>query len=342
MNNLLQQAVEQKLMAPALEATLDNLGLEEFQTRLLRQAMARPVGAIIVAGTCGSGVTTTLRTLLVEQLNVLYRNNKCVRIVEQDEFDIESSTTIVVPSDDSGSPFEQAMRLAMRLDPDVVHLGEVRDEESVKAMMSMSLSGHQVLTEVHASSALHIPLRLKCMGASPENLADHHGLSALVYQTLLGVVCPHCALDLEGAKQAATADHEREQMTRIEQVIDPALYAGLRFRNENGCECCRNGVIGRTWVGEVIIPDDTLRECFRQGMEVETFVHHRKQGGVIALEHGISKALRGIVDLRDVEYRLDLLIRMDEVDQLMGVDRGNEPFVIKADPLARHIAQASE
>ena len=341
MINLLQSALEHKLMAaPAVELTLDTLGFEDFQLSLLRQALAKPVGAIIVSGTCGSGVTTTLESLLVEKSQEIHRHNKCVRIVEHIEFDIDAASTVVV-TNGSSSPFEQALRLALRLDPDVVHLGEVRDKESVQALARMTMSGHQVLTEVHAHSALDIPVRLRSMGVSPADLADRHSLSALVNQALLGVVCPHCALNLDGAKQAATEGYEREQMEGIEQVIDPSLHAGLRFRNEDGCEHCQIGMIGRTVVAEVVIPDDTLRKCFSQSLGVEAFLHYRKQGGLTALEHGISKALRGIVDLRDVERRLDHLIRLSEIGQMMGVETGNESFVIKADPLARHLAQAS-
>jgi type II secretory ATPase GspE/PulE/Tfp pilus assembly ATPase PilB-like protein len=333
-----------KAQEPVQALTLDTLGLEAFQVAQLRQALTSPVGAIIVAGSCGTGVSTTVRYLLLEKYHSSKRQHRFVSVVNNDEFNLEAATTYVVPygvstRNSAGNPYAQAMRQALRSDPDFVHLGEVRDDESVNALVKLTSSGHQVITEVHAASALNIPTRLGCLGASSEYLGHHHNLSALVYQSLFGVVCEHCAMDLEEAKQVASMGYEKEQLARFEQIIDPSLHPGLRFRREAGCDCCRYGVTERTCVAEVIIPDDYLRECFREGRFVEAIAHFRKEGGVTALEHGVSKALRGLVDLRDVEHRLDQLTRLVEYEQMAGVETNEESFVIKVDPLARFITQ---
>jgi type II secretory ATPase GspE/PulE/Tfp pilus assembly ATPase PilB-like protein len=311
---------------------LDNLGFEDFQIQLLRQALARPVGALIVAGTCGSGVSTTLHSLLVEKFNASGHPHESVNVERHDELHLND------PAAPPGLSRIKTLLAALRSDPETVHVGELRDEASALAVLKLIQSGHQVITETHASGALDIPTRLKSMGMSREFSAEPHTLSALVYQTLIPVVCPHCAMDLREAQDNAEKSSEQEQLARIAGILHPSLHEGLRFRREGGCDQCLHGTKGRTAVGEVVIPDEGLRACLREERHEDWIRHFRKQGGILALEHGVSKALRGMVDLRDVECRLDQLVLLAELAKICGDD---EPFVLKADPLAQYLSPAA-
>jgi type II secretory ATPase GspE/PulE/Tfp pilus assembly ATPase PilB-like protein len=309
---------------PLAHHGLDNLGFEDFQIRLLRQALARPVGALIVAGTCGSGVSTTLHSFLVEKFNATGRAHESVHLDRRDELRLSGG-------------WSQADKSALRSDPDTVHVGELRDEACAMAVLKLVQSGHQVITETHASGALDIPRRLKSLGLSHAFCAEPDTLSALVYQTLLPVVCPHCAMDLREAQDNAEKPQEHEQLTRFATMLHPSLHAGLRFRREGGCDQCLHGAKGRTLVAEVAVLDHGMRTCLREGRFEDLFRHFRQQGGTMAIEHGVSKALRGIVDLRDVEHRLDLIVVLAEAAKFCG-DETSEPFVLKADPLAEYLS----
>lgn len=287
-----------RLMAPS---TLSGLGYSPSQMETIRQAMDKPQGLIVVAGTSSSALSKTIAALCGEAVKKYRVANPPENVGEVTEHFIADSA---MPPRDLSEKFREVVRLAMRSDPQFVMTGEVRDQDSTDLATSLVSSGHLVVTSTHAASAIKAASRLRFLGVKPEDLANSDFLAALVYQVKLPLVCPHCAIGLDQFKEEAVDDHSVQLIDRIHRLAEPDLIDSLRFRHKKGCASCVQGIVGFTLAAEVISPDDVMRQCFLEGKDDEAFSHYRTQGGQVALEHAVEKALNGEVDLRDVEHMM--------------------------------------
>lgn len=317
--------------------SLEELGYEPLQLALIRRASAKPVGALFMAGTTGSGKSTTINSQLSEKIKYHRGSIKVITVEDPPEFYLKSATQVPVnrsralakenAADSGDNPFAPYIRAAMRNDPDIIMVGEVRDAVTAELLVHAVQSGHPVYTTVHASGGIDIISRLRSNGISNAVLGSQNFISALMYQTLLQVLCPHCCVRYEAIKAEAESELENDFIWRVENLLKPEVIPALRFRNESGCdhEDCSRGVIGRTVAAECILPDSRMLKLFREGREVDAFIHYRKIGGKIALEHGVLKAFRGIVDLRTVELALDQVTSLKELDDTLRFESGLQP-----------------
>lgn len=288
---------------------LDMLGYSEDQVAMILAGTSKPVGASIIAGTTGSGKSTTLKNLLLSKIEQAENQIKVITVEDPPEYFIPGATQVPASrnkkSSDGTSSFEAAIRGAMRADPDILMVGEVRDLTTAKLLIGMVQSGHQAFTTVHAPSALSIVSRLASMGVERDILGSPDFIATLIYQALLPKLCPHCKIPSEKVIADPEAYH-----------IDPGLILRLKrvpnfspdkvfFHNEKGCALCgNNGVKGRTVVAEVIMPDNQLLKFFSEAKGVEALEYWLKKGGKTILLHGIEKMLSGIVSPSDVEDSL--------------------------------------
>jgi type II secretory ATPase GspE/PulE/Tfp pilus assembly ATPase PilB-like protein len=235
--------------------TLQELGYTSQQVEIIQTAIKLPFGAIIVAGPTGSGKTTTLASCmeLVEPTQKLYSIEDPVEKV------VEAATQVPVNTEKEDLSFASMGRAALRMDPDVIILGEMRDEDTAHVMVRASITGHLVLTTLHTNRATAIITRLVDMGVSPILLSDSSVLRCLICQRLLPKICQFCAIPLR--------DSPRHQLSI------PAWEAALGADTINsakargvGCEKCnRSGVSGRTVVAEVIWVDEVGRQFIQKG-----------------------------------------------------------------------------
>src|SRR3990167_8322101 len=222
--------------------TLEELGYTGKQIDIIKMAMKLPFGAIIVAGQTGSGKTTTLASCMemVESTAKLYSIEDPVEKV------VETATQVPVNTEKEDRGFASMGRASLRMDPDVIVLGEMRDEDTAHVMIRASITGHLVLTTLHTNRATAIVTRLVDMGVSPTLLSDSSVLRCLMCQRLIAKVCPDCAIPLRNSPkhQPYLADWET---VLGKEVMDKAKARG------NGCATCqRTGVGGRLVVAEVI------------------------------------------------------------------------------------------
>ena len=289
--------------------TLFELGYTNEQVLLLDRAAARAVGAIIFAGTTGSGKTTSLATLLTNMIVEAEGTLKVITIEDPPEILIPGATQVPVirHGDSEKSPFAAAIRGAMRCDPNIMMVGEIRDEESARLGMQATQTGHTVLGTVHAASPFGIIARLRELKIPDSVLGSYDFLSALVYQTLVPVVCRHCSVTLDRFRQQASDPKDVALLERLDQVFAGRAPSVVRFRNKEGCEHCRRGISGRTVVAQVVLVDEAMADCFAAGDESAALRHYRERGGRSVLEEGLSKIAAGIVDPRDVEREINLL-----------------------------------
>jgi type II secretory ATPase GspE/PulE/Tfp pilus assembly ATPase PilB-like protein len=245
-----------RILATGEEQTksLEDLGYTDKQVNIIKTALKLPFGAIIVAGPTGSGKTTTLASCMemVEQTQKLYSIEDPVEKV------VEQATQVPVNTEKQDRSFASMGRAALRMDPDVIILGEMRDEDTASVMVRASITGHLVLTTLHTNRATAIVTRLVDMGISPVLLSDSSVLRCLICQRLIPKVCKKCAIPLRRSPKHQAAILDWEEILGTE-IINQALARGP------GCDGChRTGVIGRTVVAEVIWVDEIGRQFIQK------------------------------------------------------------------------------
>ena len=287
---------------------LSALGYSPSQCDQLRLGLMRAVGATFMAGVTGSGKSTTLKTLAT--MDPRRASYKWYSVEDPVEYRITKVSQIPVQrdtSDEDSMPFVEAFRALMRMDPDSILIGEIRDKETADLFSAAVMSGHRCLTTVHASSAIAIAGRLcsePILMPRPV-LASKSFISLLVYQTLLPELCPHCR---RPAGEVCEPDYLRYIARKFAVDVSGMLVS-------SGASCghpgCRNGIIGRTVAAEIITPSIELRALLLEGKDIEVERMWRQSRvarfdeadmtGKTAFEHGLYKSLQGQVDPRDLE-----------------------------------------
>lgn len=271
--------------------SLDELGYTEKQIDIIKMAMKLPFGAIIVAGPTGSGKTTTLASCMemVESTAKLYSIEDPVEKV------VEEATQVPVNTEKEDRSFASMGRAALRMDPDVIILGEMRDEDTAHVMVRASITGHLVLTTLHTNRATAIVTRLVDMGISPVLLGDSSVLRCLLCQRLIAKVCPGCAIPLRSSvkHQPYIADWEA---VLGKEIIDRAKARG------DGCnKCNRSGVGGRVVVAEVIWVDEEGRQFIQKCDTLGWEKYLKENGWMDFRDRAIDLIQSGMCDPFDAE-----------------------------------------
>lgn len=295
---------------------LEELGYSPSQVKTLLEITNRPVGALVIAGTTGSGKSTTLKNLLMYVNNARHYRVKIFTIEDPPEYKIPRVSQIPVVrrdgDDPNVSPFLAPLVATMRADPDILMIGEVRDLFTGDGLKKATQSGHQVLTTVHATSALGIVERLADFGISPTVMGSPEFLNGLIYQKLVPLLCEHCSVlfrDVLSSSRATTLETELAQ--RLERVADLGHHP-IRIRSETGCPKCKHmGIVGRTVCSEIIAPDYAMLKHFRNQDLLEAKFYWRNLSdqdpdsedmtGKTVLEHALLKMRLGLVSPLDIE-----------------------------------------
>jgi general secretion pathway protein E len=287
---------------------LADLGYSPSQCEQLRLGLMRSVGAVIMAGGTGSGKSTTLKTLIT--MDPKRGSYKWYSVEDPVEYRITKVSQIPVQrdtADEDNMPFIEAFRALMRMDPDSMLIGEIRDKETADLMSAAVMSGHRVLTTIHASSSIAIAGRLcsePILMPRPV-LAGKGFISLLVYQCLLPQLCPHC-------RRPAAEVSEPDYLGYVARKFQVDV-SGVHVSSGKSCgqPGCRNGIVGRTVTAEIIPPSSDMRALLQEGkdLEVERLwrgtrsvgFDHPDMTGKTAFEHGLYKCLQGQVDPHDLE-----------------------------------------
>jgi len=224
--------------------TLDALGFDAAALVTIRELIEAPYGLLLVTGPTGSGKTTTLYAALSETHS---GHEKIITIEDPVEYQLPGVLQIPV-NEKKGLTFARGLRSILRHDPDKIMVGEIRDRDTAEIAVQSALTGHTVLSTVHANNVFDVFGRFTHMGLDPYALAS--ALNGIWAQRLLRVNCPHCTRPHE----PAAADLQR-------LGIDAEAAKGFRFQRGQGCGDCRGtGYRGRRAVAEVLRLDDELRE----------------------------------------------------------------------------------
>lgn len=248
---------------------LRTLGFRDVNLKRLRDVVVQKSGLILISGPTGSGKTTTLYSIL-NYLNDTRRN--VVTIEDPVEYFFHGMNQIQV---DATLSFDTALRSILRQDPDVIMIGEIRDKSTAEMAFHASLTGHLVLSSVHANDTVGAVLRLLDLGIPPVVLAQ--GLNGVISQRLVPRLCSECAV----------ADNH------------PPLDA-VRTYEPVGCSRCNAGFKDRQGVQEILILTDTLRKIIIGAFDEEEFTMLALSEGMETLkEDAIFKSIEGTVNYRD-------------------------------------------
>ncbi|MDO4711100.1 MAG: ATPase, T2SS/T4P/T4SS family [Peptostreptococcaceae bacterium] len=249
--------------------SLIELGLEEEDRHLIREGLMKEAGAILITGPTGSGKSTTVRCFLHE-LN--HGTGHIISIEDPIEYRMEGVTQIQV-DDREGRRFSDGVRAVLRQDPDVLFIGEIRDEISAEVAMKASITGHLVFTTLHTRSASLAMERLENLGIDRHLLM--HSISMIINQRLVGESCEHC---------------KQEEIYRGEDVEALGLKKGDRiFRSEGCARCDYSGIARRVPVMAILTMDDHNRRCYieqgelREEKEIRSVIIKKFQEGKISL-----------------------------------------------------------
>jgi type II secretory ATPase GspE/PulE/Tfp pilus assembly ATPase PilB-like protein len=297
--------VVMRILAAVKPVPIDRLGLEAKELADLKQMLIKPHGLILICGPTGSGKTTTLHSALA-YINTperkIWTAEDPIEITQQGLRQVQVNPKI-------GWTFAGALRSFLRLDPDVIMVGEMRDQETAKIGLEASLTGHLVLSTLHTNSAVESVVRLLDMGADPFQFSD--ALLGVLAQRLARRLCPECRMPY-----APSADELRAlaQECCLGTPLDPdveverwrsSFGAGkqqLVLYTAKGCAACgAAGYTGRLGIHELFVADPAIKRQIQSKVFASDILDAAIAAGMRTLkQNGIEKVLRGVTDMQQV------------------------------------------
>jgi type II secretory ATPase GspE/PulE/Tfp pilus assembly ATPase PilB-like protein len=265
---------------------LDELGMPNRYVQAIEEMMNGDNGLLILCGPTGSGKTTTIYSIL-KSLDAV--KNNILTAESPIEIFIENISQTQIDED---GPYDYAMwaRGILRQAPDIVMMGEIRDEESVDALMRLSSSGHRAISTLHTNSVCEVPNRFLMFKAQPFMIAD--ALKMAVSQRLVKKVCPRCYVE--------EPIPSRERLNKL--GIDPEWLGGTSsLRRGSKCDFCRNtGVSGRKPIFEILIVDDEVKIAIQERAPATHLKRLMSENGESTLfEKAVREAAAGMISLEE-------------------------------------------
>ncbi|MFA6375990.1 MAG: GspE/PulE family protein [Candidatus Paceibacterota bacterium] len=278
-----------RLLSDKAEAfTLESLGFSQANAEKIRAAVKKPYGMILATGPTGSGKTTTLYTLL-KALNT--DEVSIITVEDPIEYAIGGIQQIQV-NPRTGLTFAAGLRSILRQDPNIIMVGEIRDEETAGIAVNSALTGHLVFSTLHTNDAATTLPRLLDMEVESYLIAST--VNIVIGQRLVRKICPHC----KTVRSITTA----EIISLREIIADETLERQKEFYFGKGCEKCNNtGYLGRIGIHEVLVPDAFLREAVLKKLTAGDIQRIAAERGMTTMiEDGFLKAQSGVTSIDEI------------------------------------------
>jgi type IV pilus assembly protein PilB len=293
------ESIVMRVLNPlSISVPLSDLGIEEGLFNVLSKEIDKPNGMILTTGPTGSGKTTTLYAVLKK---IHSPEVKIITIEDPIEYHLPGIVQTQVEAK-KGYTFLEGLRSALRQDPDVIMVGEIRDSETMQIAINSSLTGHLVFSTLHTNSAAGSFARMIDLGADPKIITSAVNLT--MAQRLIRRLCPHCRkqVKIEGDIKK-TIDKILDGIVRKEVIPKTdTMYVG------GGCDECNNtGFKGRIGIYEAIRTDEKLEKLLRENPSERDIKRETKEQGLLDMrEDGIIKVLKGITAVDELKRVVDL------------------------------------
>lgn len=287
--------------------TLEKMGFHPLALEAVQREINKPNGMILVTGPTGSGKTTTLYTVM-DILNTPEVNISTVEDPVEYRMPRVNQTQI---STKIGMTFAAALRALLRQDPDIIMVGEIRDNETLEIAMHAAMTGHLVLSTLHTNSAAATLPRMLDMGAEPFLIAST--VNVIIAQRLIRRLCVECkkpyqltAKEVDSLGKSYDIDaifkYLKEDKVTAKYVADAKKWEDITFYKPGGCEQCGGeGYRGRSGVYEVLAMDTDIRKLVTQNATSEELENQaRKNGMATMVEDGFQKIVQGVTSLEEV------------------------------------------
>ncbi len=287
--------------------TLEAMGLWGASLEKVHKAIKRPNGMILVTGPTGSGKTTTLYTVM-DILNTPQVNISTIEDPIEYKMPRINQTQV---NPQIGLTFSQGLRALLRQDPDIIMVGEIRDNETMEMAIHAAMTGHLVLSTLHTNSAAGAIPRLLDMGAEPFLIAST--INVVIAQRLVRRLCPDCrqgyALDKEIMDSfQRQLDLERVlNLARQNNILDDSQkgeegWSEITFYRPVGCSRCRQeGYKGRIGIFEVLEVSETISQMISKRVTSDEIEDQAKKEGMVKMiEDGLIKAMQGITSIEEI------------------------------------------
>ena len=270
---------------------LDTLGFSQDSLDKINKMINVPNGIILVTGATGSGKSTTVYSIL-QKMNT--EDVNIITVEDPIEMDILGINQVQAQSE-IGLTFANVLRSILRQDPDVIMIGEIRDDETAKIAVRASITGHRVLSTIHTNNSLNTIERLTDMEVERYLLGS--ALTGIVSQKLARKLCPYCR------KLRETTDYEKEVFKKALNVDVKEMYDV----NKDGCDKCFRGYRDRIAILEVLLINDDIRDAITNGFtkqELRRLVY--KSDVITLLQDGLQKVMEGQTSFEEILKVVDL------------------------------------
>ena len=280
-----ESVVMRLLNKSAVSLNLDTLGFRPDELKLIHQLLNKPNGIILVTGPTGSGKTTTLYSAL-NYLNDI--GTKIITTEDPVEYDIDGLVQVQINTS-IGVDFARCLRAILRQDPDIILVGEIRDEETARIAIQASLTGHLVFSTLHTNDAPTTVTRLIDIGVKPYLIAST--LEAVISQRLVRKICTSCKEEYEPSDESL-----------MELNLTKADIIGKRFFRGKGCNNCNNiGYKGRMGIYEIILMNSEIRRLITEQASTNTIKMAAKNNGMNTLrESGLFAIFNGLTTIQEI------------------------------------------
>lgn len=267
----------------------DKLGFSDEDVAKVKKILHSPFGIIYLAGPTGSGKTTTLYTMIQE----INKDTINIYTIEDPIEKTLVNVNQIQVDPQAGVDFATILRALLRQDPDVIVVGETRDKETVDLAVRASLTGHLVLTTIHANTALETLTRLMDMDIEPYLISA--STLGFMSQRLVRVLCPYCK------KQKPLQEYEKAWISQLKEEVD-TIEVPDAFYHPVGCEKCNHmGYKGRTSLFEIILVSDAIKDLIVKKAPINKIYEKAREEGYVSLrQNGFRKAVSGITSTEEV------------------------------------------
>ena len=301
------ESIVMRILDPkSIQIKLEDMGIEPYLFSIIDQEIKKPNGLILITGPTGSGKTTTLYAFL----NKIYAPEiKIITIEDPVEYHLTGITQTQV-NEEKGYTFLEGLRSALRQDPDVIMVGEIRDSETGKTAVESALTGHLVFSTLHTNNAAGVIPRLIDLEVNPKIMVS--ALSLSIAQRLVRKLCPYCK------KEKTPTEGELNLITGIlnsaqEEGKDLSKYnisstGPFKIFEAVGCEKCNKiGYSGRIGIFEAIKTDEAIEKIIPESPSEREIKKIAKNQGILSMrQDGIVKILNGVTSFDEVQSVVDL------------------------------------